>query len=111
MAQLRQDYQKFVDRDAEIVVVGPDSKQAFVDYWQKEELPFVGLADPTHTVAKRYGQEVKLLQLGRMPALMVIDKVGQVAHTHYGGSMQDIPPNPALLAILDRLNQEEVPAG
>ena len=61
MAQLRQDYQKFTERDAEVVVVGPDSEQAFKDYWQKEELPYVGLADPTHTVAKRYGQEVKLL--------------------------------------------------
>jgi len=54
----------------------------------------VGLADPTHTVAKRYGQEVKLLKWGRMPALMVIDKAGQVTYKHYGGSMSDIPPNP-----------------
>ena len=106
MAQLRQGYQKFVDRDAEIVVVGPDGTRAFKDYWQKEELPFVGLADPTHTVAKRYGQEVKLLKWGRMPALMVVDKDGQVAYKHYGGSMSDIPPNPQILSILDGLNQE-----
>ena len=106
MAQLRQDYQEFVERDAEVVVVGPDSEQAFKDYWQKEELPYVGLADPTHTVAKRYGQEVKLLKLGRMPALMIIDKAGQVAYKHYGGSMSDIQPNPQILAILDGLNQE-----
>jgi peroxiredoxin len=106
MAQLRQDYRKFVERDAEVVVVGPDSGQAFKDYWQKEELPFVGLADPTHTVAKRYGQEVKLLKMGRIPALMVIDKDGQLAYTHYGGSMSDIPPNPQILSILDGLDQE-----
>jgi len=106
MAQLRQDYQKFVERGAEIVVVGPDDQRAFQDYWRKEDLPFVGLADPTHTVALRYGQEVSLLKLGRMPALMVIDKAGQVAYKHYGGSMSDIPPNPQILAILDQLNQE-----
>jgi peroxiredoxin len=106
MAQLRQDYQKFVDRDAEIVVVGPDVERAFIDYWRKENLPYVGLADPTHSVARRYGQEVDLLKLGRMPALMVIDKAGQVAYKHYGGSMSDIPPNPQILAILDELNQE-----
>jgi peroxiredoxin len=106
MAQLRQDYPKFVERDAEIVVVGPDDQRAFQDYWRKENLPFVGLADPTHTVARRYGQEVSLLKLGRMPALMVIDKAGQVAYKHYGGSMSDIPPNPQILAILDDLNQE-----
>ena len=106
MAQLRQGYEGFVDRDAEILVVGPDSKEAFKDYWRKEEMPFVGLADPTHTVAKRYGQEVKLLKMGRMPALMVISKDGEVAYRHYGGSMSDIPPNPQILSILDRLNQD-----
>mgnify|MGYP001813410223 CR=1 FL=1 len=106
MAQLRQDYQKFVELDAEIVVVGPDGAGAFKDYWQKEELPFVGLADPAHTVAKRYGQEVKLLKWGRMPALLVVDKDGQVAYKHYGGSMSDIPPNPQILSILDGLNQK-----
>ena len=105
MAQLRQEYEEFVARDAEIVVVGPDSEQAFRDYWQKEDLPFVGLADPSHTVAGRYGQEVKLLKFGRMPALMVIDKAGQVVYTHYGGSMQDIPPNGAILAVLEELNE------
>jgi peroxiredoxin len=106
MVQLRQDYQEFVDRDAEIVVVGPEDAQTFKDYWRKEELPFVGLADPTHTVAKRYGQEVKLLKLGRMPALLVVDKAGLVSCTHYGRSMSDIPPNPHALSILDGLNQE-----
>ena len=106
MAQLRQDYQKFVDRGAEVVVVGPDSEQAFKDFWRKEEIPYVGLADPTHIVARRYGQEVKLLKMGRMPALLVIGKDGQVAHRHYGGAMSDIPPNPQILSILDGLNRE-----
>lgn len=107
MAQLRQDYQKFVDRGAEVVVIGPDGEKAFQNYWQKEGLPFVGLADPSHTVAQRYGQEVKLLRLGRMPALMVIDKAGQVRYAHYGGSMSDIPPNAEILGIVDELNQGE----
>ena len=107
MAQLRQEYQEFVARDAEVVVVGPDSESAFRDFWQREDIPFVGLADPTHTVARRYGQEVKLLKLGRMPAMMVIDKAGRVRYRHYGGSMSDIPPNPEILAVLDALNQEK----
>jgi peroxiredoxin len=107
MAQLRQDYQEFVGRDAEVVVVGPDSEEAFRDYWRRESLPFVGLADPAHAVAQRYGQEVNLLKLGRLPALMVIDKAGQVRYTHYGGSMSDIPPSGEILAVLDRLNRGE----
>jgi peroxiredoxin Q/BCP len=111
MAQLRQEYDEFVIRDAEIVVVGPDDQRAFQDYWRREGLPFVGLADPTHTVALRYGQEVKLLKWGRMPALMVVDKTGQVVYAHYGGSMSDIPPNREILAVLDELNQEADPSG
>jgi len=108
MAQLRQGYQEFQDRGAEILVVGPDSESAFEDFWSKEEIPFVGLADRKSAVAKRYGQEVKLLKFGRMPALMVIDQAGLVRHKHYGGSMSDIPPNQEILAILDELNQARV---
>jgi peroxiredoxin Q/BCP len=106
MAQLRQDYQKFVDRDAQVVVVGPDSQRAFRDYWRREDLHFVGLADPTHTVGRLYGQESRLLKLGRLPALMVVDKTGRVVYKHYGSSMSDIPPTRQILAVLDELNQE-----
>jgi len=106
MAQLRLDYQQFIDRGAEVVVVGPDDERAFRDYWQKEGLPFVGLADPGSAVARLYGQEVSLLRFGRLPALMVIDKAGQIRHKHYGGSMSDIPPNAEILAVLDGLNQD-----
>jgi peroxiredoxin Q/BCP len=106
MAQLRQDYQKFVEREAEVVVVGPDNHQAFQSYWRKEDLHFVGLADPTHTVGRLYGQESKLLKLGRLPALMVVDKAGHVVYKHYGSSMSDIPPIRQILAVLDDLNQQ-----
>ena len=87
MAQLRQDYQEFVDRDAEVVVIGPDNHQAFQAYWRTEALHFVGLADPTHTVARLYGQQSRLLKLGRLPALMVVDKTGRVAYKHHGLSL------------------------
>lgn len=108
MAQLRQDYQKFTQRQAEIVVVGPEDRQAFASYWQKENLPFIGLPDPEHGVASHYGQEVKLLKFGRMPALLVIDMNGTVADAHYGNSMQDIPSNNEVLAVLDALNEREI---
>ena len=104
MAQWRQDYLKFVAHEAEIVVVGPEDKAAFARYWQKEAFPFVGLPDPEHRVADLYGQQVKLLKLGRLPALIVIDKSGQLRYHHYGDSMRDIPANDEILALLDRLN-------
>ena len=107
MAQLRRDYDEFVKRDAEVIVIGPENKEAFTGYWEKEGLPFVGLPDPGHTVLRLYGQEVNLFKLGRMPAQVIVDRTGQARYVHYGHSMSDIPPNEELLALLDGLNQGE----
>jgi peroxiredoxin len=107
MAQLRQDYEKFIERGAEIIVVGPDSQTAFKDYWTNNDLPYIGLPDPKHLVANLYGQQVKLLKAGRMPAMMVIDKAGRIRFKHYANSMADIPHNKAILNLLDKLNEEE----
>ena len=104
MAQLRQDYDQFVARDTEVIAVGPDSQQAFVDFWQENEIPFIGLADPEHRVARQYEQEVNLLKLGRMPAQMVIDKQGIVQFVHYASSMADLPEDDLIFEKIDALN-------
>lgn len=106
MAQLRQDYQQFVDRETEILVVCPENQAAVAQYWQKEKLPFVGLADPDHTVADQYGQQVKLLKFGRLPALVIIDKAMNIAYSHYGESMRDISDSQPILDMLDRLDND-----
>ena len=110
MAQLRQDDPMFAERDAEIIVVGPENARAFAEYWQKQDLPFIGLPDPTASVLKLYGQEVNLFKLGRMPAQVVIDRAGVARFVHYGHSMSDIPANDELFAILATLNRELVSA-
>lgn len=101
MAQLRQGYEEFSRRGTEIVVVGPEGPKAFAGFWKKHRLPFKGLPDPRHTVLKRFGQEVNLFKLGRMPAQLLIDKGGVVRFVHYGHSMADIPPNQEILGLLD----------
>ena len=106
MAQLRQDYPQFVERDAEIIAIGPEGRARFADYWQDHDMPFIGIPDPAHVVPKLYGQEVKLLKMGRLPAQVIVDKGGQVRYAHYGRSMSDIPPTDELLDILDQLNSE-----
>jgi len=111
MAQLRRDYEQFLAREAEVVVIGPEDRDAFQAYWQKNEMPFVGLADPTHEVARRYGQEVSLLKLGRMPALMIVDKSGRVRYQHYGNGMHDIAPNKLVLRLLDDIIREDADLG
>lgn len=103
MAQLRHEYNEFVKRGAQIVVVGPEEAEAFSLYFQENDLPFIGLPDPRHGVLKQFGQEVNLFKLGRMPAQVVIDQQGTARFIHYGHSMEDIPSNAELFEVLDSL--------
>jgi peroxiredoxin len=105
MVQLRQDYQKFVERDAVILAVGPDGPNAFRRYWEGEKMPFVGLSDVGNNTAKLYFQEFNLLKFGWVPALFVVDKNGVIRFAHYGESMSDIPENNSVLALLDNINK------
>ena len=106
MAQLRQDYREFVARDTEVLVVSPEDAGEVADFWRKENMPMPGLVDPGHDVASQYGQQVNLLQLGRLPAMVVLDRSGAVRYEHRGGSMMDIPQNKKIIALLDELNRE-----
>jgi peroxiredoxin len=106
MAQLRQSTQAFKARDALIVVVGPEDTAAFKQYWQKENLDFIGLPDPSHTVLKLFGQQIKIFKFGRMPAQLIVNKQGVVRFVHYGHDMSDIPPTDEVLAMLDQINLE-----
>ncbi len=110
MAQLRHDYQQFREANAEILVVAPDDPDDLRKYWQSESLPFPGLADPEHRVANTYRQEVNLLKLGRMPALLIVDRDGDIVYQHYSASMSDIPANADVLRTLTKLNAEAADA-
>ncbi len=100
---MRQDYSKFTALGAAVLALGPDGPHAFQRYWAENDIPFTGLPDLRSRVAARYEQEVNLFKLGRMPALFVIDHAGVIRYAHYGDSMQDIPPNEEILAILEEL--------
>ena len=103
MAQLRQEYEEFEERQTAIVVVGPENAQAFDRYWADNQLQFVGLPDPEHGVLKLFGQEVKLFKLGRMPAQVLVDKSGVARFVHYGHDMSDIPTNAEIFESIDAL--------
>lgn len=106
MAQLRRDADKFAQRGVVVVISGPEDAREFAAFWAREKMPFIGLPDSLHAVADAYGQEVNWLKLGRMPALMLIDRAGYLRYEHRGESMADILPNDALLAMVDALNVE-----
>jgi len=107
MGQLRQDYEEFKKRGAEVIALGPDGQNAFIRFWKENDMPFIGLSDAGSRVADMYAQEVNLLKLGRMPATFVIDLQGRVRYVHYGEAMQDTAKNADILGVLDRLNEEE----
>ena len=89
----------------EILAVGPNPPETFMQYWQKERIPFIGLPDPEHRIALLYRQEVNLFKLGRMPLNCVVDAGGYIRYAHYGSSMSDIPSNGDLLQVIDELNK------
>lgn len=101
MMQLHQDYNKFKEKEIEVVVVGPDNAKKFKEYWEENGLEFYGLPDESHSVLKLYGQEVNLFKLGRMPAQMLIDKEGTFRYVHFGSSMKDIPENKEIFKLVD----------
>jgi peroxiredoxin len=105
MAQLRQDYRKFTERDTEVAAVGPEDYESFGAYWHEHGMPFPGLADPRHEVADLYSQRVAFLT-GRMPSMFIIDKNGKIRYVHHGESMSDIESDENVLALLDKLNAE-----
>ena len=104
MAQLRQDYERFVKLKTKILVVGPENAESFQKYWIKEELPFIGLPDPEHKILKLYGQEASLFKLGRLPAQMLVDKSGMLRYVHYGHSMADIPSNKEIMKLVKAID-------
>jgi peroxiredoxin Q/BCP len=110
MAQLRQDYQAYADLDTVILVAGPEPPNVFQEFWQKNDLPFIGLPDPDLQILKLYGQEVNLFKLGRMPAMVLIDKGGIARFVHYGKAMSDIPQNDEVLAEIQAISEGKIPA-
>ncbi len=104
---MRDEFAAFTARDAVILTIGPDGPNSFRRYWESEHLPFIGLADPKHTVADAFNQEWNIFKLGRVPAMMLIDKQGQIRYQHYSSSMSDIPENNLVLSILDKMNHGE----
>jgi peroxiredoxin Q/BCP len=101
---LRDGYAEFTKRDAEILAIGPDSLEKFVNYWQENNIPFPGLPDSEKRVSKIYKQEINLFKLGRMPLSTVLDRKGFIRFIHYGYSMSDIPDNETLVQVIDELN-------
>jgi peroxiredoxin Q/BCP len=72
------------------------------DKYAKNEYPIY--YDEEEKVAEMLNQEVKLLKLGRMPALFILDKDNIIRYAYYSDSMKDIPENGELFKVIQNLN-------
>lgn len=105
MARFRDSYSGYVERNAELLAVGPDGLDQFQRYWERESLPFIGMPDPDHAVAKMYRQEVNLFKYGRMPLNCVIDLEGRIRYIHYSANRLDYPDTEIFFNVIDELNK------
>lgn len=107
MAQLRRDYEKYVELETEVIAIGPEGSRSFSGWWHKHKMPFIGIPDPEHVIAKGlYHQQFKLFSGGRMPALAVVDKEMKVRLMRYAELPNDIPSEKEILSLLEILNKE-----
>ena len=97
LGQMRDDYEKFIERNAKIIVVARHDPKKVKDYWTENKLPYIGIPDPDAKLGDLYHQQKKLLKLGLMPAMFVVDEKGKIVFAHYSNGMSDIPKNETVL--------------
>lgn len=100
---MRDDHEKYLSRGARIVAVARHGSEDVKRYWSENRLPFMGVPDPDGRLGDLYRQQWKLLKLGLMPALFVVDRNRKIACACYSVSMSDIPSNETVLGVIDRL--------
>lgn len=100
---MRQDYQKFLELDAEVIAIAPDTMRNAQNYFQDNQLPFLGLVDDQLDVYAQYDVQSKLTSLGQRPGLFIIDKKGITRFTYLGTQQWQIPSNQLVLEQLSKL--------
>ena len=62
--------------------------------------------DREKEVAKALNQQKKLLKLGRLPGLLIVDKQGIIQYAYYSDNMHDIPEVPDTLDFVKEMEQD-----
>ena len=102
--KLGYDYEKFKDLNTELYAILPDNFENAKIFESDFAKKYPIFYDDKKKVNKMLKQEVKLLKLGRMPALLIIDKQEIIRYAYYSDSMDDIPENEDLFKVLETLN-------
>lgn len=116
MAQLRQDYEAFRSRNAEMLVVVPNGPRMIGKHMRECAPPYAILSDKGGRVAVQYGICVRRTILPALscvltPTLFLIDRAGTVRYTNYTRSYVREPDDREPLAVLDDMAGEGLPTG
>jgi peroxiredoxin len=101
MAQLRHDYPRFKQLNAEILVMVPNGPRMIAGYLKAHPAPYPILTDKGAKVAGHYLQTKQFFSLGT-PSVFLVDKTGRIRYAHYARLMIEEPDNEEPLAVLNR---------
>jgi peroxiredoxin Q/BCP len=106
--KLAEDFEKFEAEQTILYPILVDTPKHAADMsriYAKRKYPVY--SDTEDEVAKTIlHQEFKILKLGRMPALLVVDKQGIIQYAYYGDNMHDIPSNEEILEVIKKINKK-----
>lgn len=100
---MRDQHHLFEAVGAPVAVVVRERAERLREHWAGLRLPFVCVPDPDGRVAAPWGQQWRLLKLGRLPAQFVVARDGRVAFAHYARDMTDIVGNETILGVVNSL--------
>lgn len=103
--KLGNEYEKFKELNAVIYAILPDNLENAQNFESEFAKEYPIYYDDKKKVNKMLKQEVKPLKLGRMPALLIIDKQAIIRYAYYSDSMSDIPENEELFKIIKNLSK------
>jgi len=104
-AHLRGDYEKFEELDTFLYTILVDTESNAKELEKKYARKYPVFYDEQEKVAKMLNQEKKLLKLGRMPGLLLVDKNGIIQYAYYGDNMHDIPENEEIIEVIKKINK------
>jgi len=101
--ELRDRYPALQAAGVQVVVLGPDRPGALAAYFEKEHLPFLGIADPDQHVLKAFGQQYRWYTMGLLPTMVAIAPDGHIVWRHSSSSPTDLPSLDEAVAALGRV--------
>ncbi|TFF84503.1 MAG: redoxin domain-containing protein [Promethearchaeota archaeon] len=96
--------EKIEELDGYLYPILADSEQNAQKMEKKYARKYAIFFDPSKEVQKLLNQQVKFWKGGRMPGLLIIDKLGVIQYAYYSDSMKDLPKTEELLDVLKKIN-------